>query len=500
MSDVTSALGMDDDDDGGPTLSNVTGVDIDLTGDPVGDIGRTLDWDAERAFSADNLFGSLTPSSGDDIQAPTPTTAEERLNQMIMDQLGQQNAMSDLLMPFMMAEMGYKYSSTPGEDGKPVYSITRMTEDEIYEGLSAEERYQKRVNQSYLRNSLVAQGTNPDTLEGFKTEEESWGFMTPQQLLTNGVDPTTKTRLTEEQRYARLDEIGKAQYDVQKESLGMQLKGLRGELPISPGLERDIAKGTELAGADLSQRLGPQWEQSTAGIQTMGKLNEGANIARDAARRGWLSDTAGIASGVGSDIRANKAFNQNVSASMSPNLGLLGNLYTQGAGTVMGQQGQKFAGLTGAPGYGNDWQGYQTAMQPYQYYAGLANQANMQNSANAAQERAGLYNMYGTVAGAGLTAAALRSSKDFKKDIKKNSGADDEDVLDMVKNNETFSYRYKGESGASPKRVGLITEHSPMGMGLTGDMKHLDIGKTIGVLTTATKALAKKVDKLERRS
>ena len=355
-------------------------------------------------FSADNLWGSLTP--GSDIQAPTPSTAEEKLNQMIMDSLDQQNAMSDLLMPFMMAEMGYKYTSTPGADGKPTYSVTKMSEDEIYAGLTEEQKYQKRVNQSYLKKSLVAQGTNPDTLEDFKTEEESWGFMTPQQLLANGVDPTTKTRMTEEQRYAKLDEIGKAQYDVQKEALGMQLKGLRGELPISPGLERDIAKGTELTSADLSQRLGPQWAQSTAGIQTMGKVTEGANIARDAARRGWLGDTAGIASGVGSDIRQNKAFNQNVSASMAPNLGLLGGLYTQGAGTVTGQRGQKFAGLTSAPGYGNDWQGYSTAMQPYQYYSGLANQANMQNSANAAQEKAGLYGLIGNVIRSGATAYA----------------------------------------------------------------------------------------------
>ena len=347
----------------------------------------------------------------DDIAAPKPSTAEDKLNQMIMDALGKNNAMSDLLMPFMMAEMGYKYSSTTGADGKPTYSVTKMTEDEIYAGLSPEEQYQKKVNQSYLRNSLVAQGTNPDTLEDFKTEEESWGFMTPQQLLANGVDPTTKTRLTEEQKYARLDEIGKAQYDVQKESLGMQLKGLRGELPISPGLERDIAKGTELAGADLSQRLGPQWEQSTAGIQTMGKMTEGANIARDAARRGWLGDTAGMASGIGNDIRANKAYNQNVSASMAPNLGLLGGLYTQGAGTAMNQQGQKFAGLTSAPGYGQNWQGYSTAMQPYQYYAGLANNTNMQNSANQAQYDAGKMQLLGSLIGAGGTMAGLKYMK-----------------------------------------------------------------------------------------
>ena len=372
------------------------------------DLGNTGNFIATGGISAAYDWWNKDP---DQVAAPSPSTAEDKINQMIMDSLGQSNAISQALMPFMMAEMGYKYSSTPGIDGTPVYSVTKMTEDEIFAGLSPEQQYQKKVNLSYLKKSLVAQGTNPDTLEDFKTEEESWDFMTPQQLLANGVDPTTKTRLTEDQKYAKLDEIGKAQYDVQKEALGMQLKGLRGELPISPGLERDIAKGTELTSADLSQRLGPQWEQSTAGIQTMGKVTEGANIARDAARRGWLTDTAGMASGVGNDIRANKAYNQNVSASMAPNLGLLGNLYTQGAGTAMGQQGQKFAGLTSAPGYGNDWQGYSTAMQPYQYYAGLANNVNMQNSANEAQYDAGKMQLLGSLIGAGGTIAGLKYMK-----------------------------------------------------------------------------------------
>lgn len=358
-------------------------------------------------FSADNLWGDLTP--GADIQAPKSSTQEAALNQMIMDSLQSSNALSEALMPYMMAEMGYKYTSTPGVNGgKPTISVTKIPWEERLAGMTPQEQKQYQMQDKLINQQFAAMGYNPDTLEQFKTEEESWNYMSPQQLLANGVDPTTKTRLTEEQRYARLDDIGKAQYDVQKESLGMQLKGLRGELPISPGLERDLAKGQELTGADLSQRLGPNWKQSTAGIQTMGKFEEGANIARDAARRGWLGDTAGMASGVGNDIRANKAFNQNYAASTAPNLGLLGGLYQQGAGTSMGQQGQRMAGLSGMPSYGQNWQGYQTAMQPYQYYSGLANQANMQNSANQATTTAGLYGLIGNAVG---TAGAIYGMK-----------------------------------------------------------------------------------------
>lgn len=346
--------------------------------------------------------GNASMPEAQTIQAPTASTQEEVLNQMIMDSLQSSNAMSEALLPYMMAEMGYTYTSTPGVDGgKPTITVTKIPWEERLAGMSPQEQQQYQMQDTLIQQQFAAMGYNPDTLEQFKTEEESWNYMTPQQLLANGVDPTTKTRLTDEQKYAKLDEIGKAQYDVQKEALGMQLKGLRGELPISPGLERDLAKGQELTEADLSQRLGPNWKQSTAGIQTMGKFDEGANIARDAARRGWLGDTAGMASGVGADIRANKAYNQNYVGSVSPNLGLLGGLYQQGVGTSMGQQSQNMAGLSGMPSYGQNWQGYQTAMQPYQYYSGLANNVNMQNSANRAQYDSGKMQLLGSLIGAG---------------------------------------------------------------------------------------------------
>ena len=67
----------------------------------------------------------------------------------------------------------------------------------------------------------------------------------------------------------------------------------------------------------------------------------------------------------------------------------------------------------------------------------------------------------------------------------------------MIMDTDTFSYRYKGEKGK--KRMGLITEHSSDKMGVTPDGKHLDVGRTMGLLTVATKALAKKVDVLEHQ-
>lgn len=347
-------------------------------------------------------LGGTIKDSPDGIQPMTASSQEEALNQMIMDSLQSSNALSEALMPYMMAEMGYSYLYTPGADGgKPAYTITKIPWEERLKGMSPQEQQQYKMQDRLINQQFAAMGYNPDTLEQFKTEEESWNYMSPQQLLASGVDPTTKTRMTDEQKYARLDEIGKLQYDVQKESLGLQAKGLRGELPISPGLERDLAKGQELTGADLSQRLGPNWKQSTAGIQTMGKFEESANIARDAARRGWLGDTAGMASGVGNDIRANKTFNQNSVGAVSPNLGLLGGLYSNSVGNSAAQQGQNITGLSGMPSYGQNWQGYQTAMQPYQYYSGLANQTNMQNAANDAQWNSGKMQLLGSLIGAG---------------------------------------------------------------------------------------------------
>jgi hypothetical protein len=67
-----------------------------------------------------------------------------------------------------------------------------------------------------------------------------------------------------------------------------QLKAMRGEIPVSPALERDITGSEEIARETMARR--GQLEGSTPWAQTTAGLAESANIAREAARRGALGE------------------------------------------------------------------------------------------------------------------------------------------------------------------------------------------------------------------
>ena len=147
-------------------------------------------------------------------------------------------------------------------------------------------------------------------------------------------------------------------------------------------------------------------------------------------------------------------------------------------------------------------------LSPFQYQAGLENATNIAEATGSAAASSGTYglmgnllgagiNAYGAYKGAGLIAAAMASSPKFKKNIKKTTDKDEDKAMDMVKDLDTNTFRYKGESGSTHKRMGLLTTTAPKEI-VKGD--YLDVGRTLGLLTVATKTLAKKVDKLEGRA
>ena len=93
---------------------------------------------------------------------------------------------------------------------------------------------------------------------------------------------------------AEEEELAELERQIAKESGERTLKGLRGELPLDPALERDIEKGRLELHEKLRSQLGPGFEISTPGIEALGDFDERANILRDAARRGQLTALEGI--------------------------------------------------------------------------------------------------------------------------------------------------------------------------------------------------------------
>ena len=108
------------------------------------------------------------------------------------------------------------------------------------------------------------------------------------QLRKMGYSPTGQ-QLTEEEITAGLSPSEQREYSLYKQLQERQDLAYKGELPVSPALEEQLkAQEAELA-VTLSQRLGPNWMESTPGIQAMSQLRQKSELLREEARRGQLT-------------------------------------------------------------------------------------------------------------------------------------------------------------------------------------------------------------------
>lgn len=266
-------------------------------------------------------------------------------------------------------------------------------------------------------------------------------------------------KLTEEERLAGMTESEKADYEISRKLQQRQLDALEGKLPVSPALESSLQTEQSALEEDLSAKLGPNWKLSTPATTKLGEFKKRADLVREEARRGMLDTASALSLAQGNKVAGNTA-------------------------TTIGQASQ----------FPNRWggllQGYNTVMQPYQQDRAYEISGSMQSQANKAAMIGGLANMLGTLGGS----AMKFSSPKFKKNIKK---ADEDEVLDMVADSNVYEYNYKGEKKGTPKQVGYMADEAP---GDSGDGMMLDLGKVTGLHAAAIKAMAKKIDKLEKKA
>lgn len=77
--------------------------------------------------------------------------------------------------------------------------------------------------------------------------------------------------------------------DLETQLTKRSLDALAGNLPVSPGLERDLAKQEETLRNKLGTQLGPGFETSTPGIEALQKQKESAEVLREGARTAQLT-------------------------------------------------------------------------------------------------------------------------------------------------------------------------------------------------------------------
>lgn len=173
--------------------------------------------------------------------------------------------------------------------------------------------------------------------------------------------------MTEEEQYATMTTAQRQQYDVSKLQLDQYSKALKGELPLSQAVENELGKQRANLESYMSRKLGPNWQQSTPGIQALAEFDKQANALREEQMYGKQTGASAMS------IAQQQAYNQMLQQSMGT------------ASSPLGMN-QGLFGLTSA------------AMQPYQAQRQMQLQANMQNAKSGNQLMSGL----GMLAGTGL--------------------------------------------------------------------------------------------------
>lgn len=317
---------------------------------------------------------------GTHVDAPQATPEENALRSeqtkllemqrsMLLDQQKQQNA----LMPYFAQQMGV----TLKYDAKG--NIIGATQDP---------------------KAAQLQGMQQQVLE-----------KTLQDILHPELNPTLakQQKLLDLQLQAQTDALSGPLAMQNKEIQGLlnerTLKGLRGELPIDPALERDISTQEQTLKDRLRAQFGSGYESSSPGIEALQKFGEGATVLRDQARKGEISlseqlslarQGADYAQG-GANLAASGAKLPGADPLSSGGFAFgLGQGDQQSSGTLR----QILAGPLGiAGGLGQVASGYQMPIGQLQNTRNMQLQANIANAESSSSMWGGIGSIFGSVIG-----------------------------------------------------------------------------------------------------
>lgn len=274
---------------------------------------------------------------GGSSRAPKPTAEETALQQEQLSALRQERAETEAFKPLLYKQMGLR---------------------EVARDLSPEQLARKSVIEGELSKWRAA--PQSDSWLGKPVSSRIQALETE----LAGIPRTSLEEIPWEERLASMSPQERAGYELNALYLQRQRDAMEGKLPVSPAMEAELTQQRSDIEANLSRRLGSNWQQSTPGIQAMGEFNKRAGLLREETRRGQISSGEGL---------------------LGARMGLL-----------QGQQGQFYNQAKGFP-VNNMTQQYGQAMAPYQDYRNMQYQASAQDAAN----RTGL------IAGAGATAATI---------------------------------------------------------------------------------------------
>lgn len=146
-------------------------------------------------------------------------------------------------------------------------------------GPSQEERDLQRAQKDMIdlqRQIITQQSAQQKILLPFLAEQEGFDV----QVDDNG----TITAITK-----RADPLADQSKEIQGLLNERSLKALKGELPIDPGLERDLAAQRSTLMESLTRQFGPGGLTSSPAQEALQRFNESEDILREGARTGQLT-------------------------------------------------------------------------------------------------------------------------------------------------------------------------------------------------------------------
>lgn len=277
---------------------------------------------------------------------------ELEIEELMLEELKDEGELKDILLPYLLEEKGFR--RTTDESG--AVSLERIPWEERVAGMSPVEQKQLALEESILNKELVNRGINPDTMQTL-TQEERLARMTPEERELEG---------------------------LRSDILSRERAAFAGELPVSPGLERDIERGREATTSDIRRRLGPLGDvASTVGREAIGEFEERAFTVREEDRRRQLYELEGLRSSLAGGAGAASMGQFNIASQLQQLLagsrGTSANVYGGVPGSRIGQ--------------------FQAALQPFQYQRSLDLQQMQFNQQNQRDRESDRWGFAGSVIG-----------------------------------------------------------------------------------------------------
>lgn len=316
-----------------------------------------------------------------DVNVPKPTAEEKALQaeqtELLRAQreiLLQTQSQQAALLPVFAESLGL---SLKFDQAGNIIGAEQTPQAQRIEGLS-QQLLEKSLNDLLTESSTEATQKKLLDLQLAQLQEQ--------------LDPTTETGIRNKEIERLLGE--------------RTLAALKGELPVDPALERDIAKQEQTLRDTLRSQLGPGYETSTPGIDAMQSFREGADVLRSQARRGELTlaeQLSAARSGVGLALGQQTLGATQARVPGVDPLSAGGFAFGTGQGVTGGEMNlaQLISGqqLSLAGGLGQVAAGFQMPIGQMMKQREMQLSANIQNAQNDMMGLGALGSVFGTVLG-----------------------------------------------------------------------------------------------------